>query len=186
MAEDIITCHTKYKSYKIRHSRLMFRLIDLLLCTVRIWLTERCNPLYQNTSKDWVVDPDFTLHTEFIFDKYPNKNILRSTAIYLILSSQTPFPNSLSDIRPPDSLCRHWTAYPAIQSVFPYLILSFLILPSTLHNTAGKTIQAIAMILDNRPDPKDKVQKAIWDLSDIRHDVDPKVSDLCYSCLILD
>lgn len=52
-----------------------------------------------------------------------------------------------------------------------------------LHGTVGKTIQAIAMILDNRPDPKDKAQKAVWDLSDLRHDVDPKVRHLHESIL---
>jgi hypothetical protein len=59
-----------------------------------------------------------------------------------------------------------------------YTALHFLTLYTAhciLHTTVGKTIQAIAMILDNRPDPKDKAQKAVWDLSDLRHDVDPKV-----------
>ena len=54
-----------------------------------------------------------------------------------------------------------------------------------LYDTAGKTIQAIAMILDNRPDPKDKAQKAVWDLSDLRHDVDPKVRHLHESILYI-
>lgn len=67
-----------------------------------------------------------------------------------------------------------------------YTALHFLTLYTAyciLHNTVGKTIQAIAMILDNRPDPKDKAQKAVWDLSDLRHDVDPKVRDLHASIL---
>ena len=36
----------------------------------------------------------------------------------------------------------------------------------------GKTIQAIALILDNRPDAKDKAQQAEWDASDVRHGAD--------------
>ena len=38
----------------------------------------------------------------------------------------------------------------------------------------GKTIQAIALILDNRPDTNDKAQQVEWDASDERHGADSK------------
>lgn len=83
----------------------------------------------------------------------------------------------------------HHTVHPSLHIQIMFLLytaLHFLTLYTAyciLHNTVGKTIQAIAMILDNRPDPKDKAQKAVWDLSDLRHDVDPKVRDLHASIL---
>jgi DNA repair protein RAD16 len=49
----------------------------------------------------------------------------------------------------------------------------------------GKTIQAIALILDNRPNAKDLKQLEMWDDSDMRHGADPKKSIRAGTLIIL-